>query len=260
MIFLKLGGSLITDKARRETPRVAVLQRVAREIHEARQIKPELRLLIGHGSGSYGHPAAELAGIQSGVRTPEDWRGFLDTWAAAQRLHRLVLDTLSEAGLPLLSFSPSALAVANEGEIVAFPDEPIRKALRAGLIPLVQGDVAFDRGRGGVVLSTEQVMAYLANRLKPTRILLAGIEEGVYERYPERNRLLSEIAPEDLPAIDLRAAEAPDVTGGMSQKVRLSIELARAIPGVEIRIFSGGIPGNVQAALLGYALGTRVRG
>ena len=260
MIFLKLGGSLITDKARRETPRVAVLQRVAREIHEARQIKPELRLLIGHGSGSYGHPAAELAGIQNGVETPEDWRGFLETWAAAQRLHRLVLDSLSEAGLPVLSFTPSALAVAAEGEIVAFPTEPIRKALRAGLIPLVQGDVAFDRTRGGVVLSTERVMAYLANRLKPDRILLAGLEEGVYERYPERNRLLSEIASEDLPAIDLRASEAPDVTGGMSHKVQLAIELAHAIPGVEVRIFSGGMSGNVQAALLGYALGTRVRG
>ena len=260
MIFLKLGGSLITDKARRETPRLAVLQRVAHEIQEARQIKPELKLLIGHGSGSYGHPAAELAGIQNGVRTPEDWHGFLETWAAAQRLHRLVLDSLSDEGLPVLSFAPSALAVAAEGEIVAFPDEPIRKALRAGLIPLVQGDVAFDRARGGVVLSTERVMAYLANRLKPDRILLAGLEEGVYERYPERKRLLSEIAPEDLPAIDLRASEAPDVTGGMSHKVQLAIELAQAIPGVEVRIFSGGMSGNVQAALLGYALGTRVRG
>jgi isopentenyl phosphate kinase len=260
MIFLKLGGSLITDKARRETPKVAVLQRVAHEIHEVRRIKPELKLLIGHGSGSYGHPAAELAGIESGVRTAEDWRGFLDTWAAAQRLHRLVLDTLSEAELPVFSFPPSALAVANDGEIVAFPDEPIRKALRAGLIPLVQGDVAFDRVRGGVVLSTERVMAYLAIRLKPDRILLAGLEEGVYERYPERNRLLPEIAQKDLPGIDLRGSEAPDVTGGMSHKVQLAIELAQTIPGVEVRIFSGGMPGNVQAALLGYALGTRVRG
>ena len=260
MIFLKLGGSLITDKARRETPKAAVLQRVAREIHEAMRIKPELKLLIGHGSGSYGHPAAELAGIQSGVRTAEDWRGFLDTWAAAQRLHRLVLDTMSEAELPVFSFLPSALAVANDGEIVAFPDEPIRKALRAGLIPLVQGDVAFDRVRGGVVLSTERVMAYLAIRLKPDRILLAGLEEGVYERYPERNRLLPEIAPKDLPGIDLRVSEAPDVTGGMSHKVQLAIELAQTIPGVEVRIFSGGMSGNVQAALLGYALGTRVRG
>ncbi|HLF37961.1 MAG TPA: isopentenyl phosphate kinase [Anaerolineales bacterium] len=260
MIFLKLGGSLITDKARRETPKVAVLQRVAHEIHEARRIKPELKLLIGHGSGSYGHPAAELAGIQSGVRTAEDWRGFLDTWAAAQRLHRLVLDTLSEAELPVFSFLPSALAVANDGEIVAFPDEPIRKALRAGLIPLVQGDVAFDRVRGGVVLSTERIMAYLAIRLKPERILLAGLEEGVYERYPERNRLLPELAPKDLPGIDLGGSEAPDVTGGMSHKVQLAIELAQTIPGVEVRIFSGGMSGNVQAALLGYALGTRVRG
>ena len=103
-------------------------------------------------------------------------------------------------------------------------------------------------------------MAYLSILLKPDRILLAGLEEGVYERYPERNRLLTEIAPQDLPAIDLPGSEAPDVTGGMSHKVQLAIELAQTIPGVEVRIFSGSISGNVQAALLGYALGTRVRG
>lgn len=260
MIFLKLGGSLITDKSRRETPRLTVLQRLAREINEALQIKPDLKLLIGHGSGSFGHPAAEQSGIQHGVKTQEEWRGFLDTWAAANRLHRLVLDTLGEAGLPVLSFPPSAVAVADDGGIVAFPDEPIRKALRAGMLPLVQGDVVFDRSRGATVLSTEQVMAYLANRLKATRILLAGVEEGVYERYPERNRVLPEIATADLSSVELRGSDAPDVTGGMAQKVALALELSRLIPGVEVRIFSGNIPGNVQAALLGYGLGTRVRG
>lgn len=260
MIFLKLGGSLITDKSRRETPRLTVLQRLAREINEALQIKPDLKLLIGHGSGSFGHPAAEQSGIQHGVKTQEEWRGFLDTWAAANRLHRLVLDTLREAGLPVFSFPPSAMAVADGGGIVAFPDEPIRKALRAGMLPLVQGDVAFDRSRGATVLSTEQVMAYLANRLKATRILLAGVEEGVYERYPERNRVLPEITTADLSSVELRGSDAPDVTGGMAQKVELALELSRLIPGVEVRIFSGNIPGNVQAALLGYGLGTRVRG
>lgn len=260
MIFLKLGGSLITDKARRETARLSVLQRVAREIREAGRIKPGLKLLIGHGSGSYGHPAAELAGIQDGVRSADEWRGFLATWIAAQRLHRLVIDTLNEAGLAVMSFAPSALAVASDGQIVAFPDEPIRKALKAGLTPLVQGDVAFDRVRGGVVLSTEQVLAYLAQRLRPERVLLAGQEEGVFERYPERNRVLAEIGPADLASIELPGVGAPDVTGGMSQKVRLAVELAQALPQAEVRIFSGNTSGNVQAALLGYALGTRVRG
>ena len=260
MIFLKLGGSLITDKSRRETPRLTVLQRLADEIGEALQVRPDLTLLVGHGSGSFGHPAAELSGIQHGVKTQEEWSGFLDTWAAANRLHRIVLDSLREAQLRVLSFPPSAMAVADDGAIVSFPDEPIRAALRAGLLPLTQGDIAFDRTRGASILSTERVMAFLAGRLKPTRILLAGEEEGVYERYPERNRVLPEISPGDLASVQLRGSEAPDVTGGMADKVQSAIQLTQAIPGVEVRIFSGSIPGNVQAALLGYALGTRVRG
>jgi len=81
MIFLKLDGSLITDKSRRETPRLTVLQRLAREINEALQIKPDLKLLIGHDSASSGHPPAEQSGIQHGVKTRVVWRGFLDTLA-----------------------------------------------------------------------------------------------------------------------------------------------------------------------------------
>ena len=34
MIFLKLGGSLITDKTRDNTPRLEVIHRLARELHD----------------------------------------------------------------------------------------------------------------------------------------------------------------------------------------------------------------------------------
>ena len=71
MIFLKLGGSLITDKARPETPRLDVLRRLVNEIAEARQAAPTLRLLIGHGSGSFGHAAAARHATHLGASNPE---------------------------------------------------------------------------------------------------------------------------------------------------------------------------------------------
>ena len=49
MIFLKLGGSLITDKTGVEAARPAVLARLAAEIAAARAAQPGLPLLIGHG-------------------------------------------------------------------------------------------------------------------------------------------------------------------------------------------------------------------
>ena len=106
MIFLKLGGSLITDKSQREIAQIGILQRLAREISEALRAKPEIQLLIGHGSGSFGHAAAAEFGILDGVETEEQWRGVREVWAAANRLHRIVMDTLLETGLPVFSFPP----------------------------------------------------------------------------------------------------------------------------------------------------------
>ena len=55
LVFLKLGGSLITDKRLPETPRLDVIRQVAATIAACLHREPALRLLIGHGSGSFGH-------------------------------------------------------------------------------------------------------------------------------------------------------------------------------------------------------------
>ncbi|MCK4693468.1 MAG: hypothetical protein KAT23_07545, partial [Anaerolineales bacterium] len=108
MILLKLGGSLITDKQRPETPRPQVLSRLAKEIAQAKQEQPELQLVVGHGSGSFGHTAAARYGTHLGASSAADWLGFAKVWAAAQRLNRLVIDALIEVGLPAIAFPPSA--------------------------------------------------------------------------------------------------------------------------------------------------------
>ncbi len=258
MIFLKLGGSLITDKAQRETAQISILRRLAKEIVEAMRAKPEIELLVGHGSGSFGHTAAVEFGVSGEVKTAEDWHGIREVWAAANRLHRIVMDTFLEADLPAFSFPPSAIAVSDNGEIAQLPHEPIRRALEAGQLPVVQGDIVFDRSQGAAILSTEKVMAHLAAALKPERILLAGIEEGVYERYPDRERVMPEISADQAAEIQLEGADSADVTGGMAHKVEQALALAASMPEVEVRIFSGASPGNLQGALIGYALGTRV--
>jgi isopentenyl phosphate kinase len=104
MIFLKLGGSLITDKAVPETARIEVLSRLGAEIAAARRADPSLRILVGHGSGSFGHVAAAAFRTHEGASTSKEWRGFAAVWRSANRLNRLVVDALADAGNPV---SPS---------------------------------------------------------------------------------------------------------------------------------------------------------
>jgi isopentenyl phosphate kinase len=258
VIFLKLGGSLITDKASPETPRLEVLRRVAAEIAEARAARPEMRLLVGHGSGSYGHQAASRHKTHLGASTPAEWIGFAEVWRVANLLNRLVVDALVGAGLPVIAFPPSATAITEAGEITDLASEPIAQALAAGLLPVVAGDVAFDRQRGSTIVSTERVFACLAHALRPTHLLLAGVDPGVFADFPANTRVFETLRQADLRPATIKGSAATDVTGGMADKVDHALGMARAVPGLEVRIFSGAVPGAIRAALLGEPIGTRL--
>lgn len=261
LFFLKLGGSLITDKILPSTPRLEVLGRLVEEIASARILDPSVRLLLGHGSGSFGHIPASRHGTRQGVRSSEDWGGFVEVWQQANALHRLVMDALSQGGVAALSFPPSASVVARDGKVDTWELTPISSALKDGLTPVVYGDVVFDLARGGTILSTEDLFTHLAENLKPSRLLLAGLEPGVWKDYPKCEQIVEEINPENLAELEavLGGSNATDVTGGMSSKVRESLALVEADPNLEVCIFSGERPGNVRQALLGEEVGTIIR-
>lgn len=259
-VFLKLGGSLITDKNSPHTPRTEVIRRLAGEIVAAREKDAGLHILLGHGSGSFGHVPARRYGTRQGVRTEQEWRGFVEVWREAVQLNRIVVDALGEAGLPAISLPPSASTVARDGQVEAWNLTPVRRALEANLLPVVFGDVTFDSLRGGTILSTEDLFSYLAYQLQPQRILLAGIEAGVWADFPSCTRLVEEITPANWNQLSstVGGSTATDVTGGMASKVRQSLELAERIPGLEVLIFSGETPGAIEQALNGKHSGTRI--
>lgn len=259
MIFLKFGGSLITQKDQPQTPRVEVISRLAKEIAEALDADPGLRLLLGHGSGSFGHHVADKYKTQLGASSEEDWLGFAEVWAVANRLNRLVIDALLHNELPILSMPPSASTISDGGKIVKLAVDPIRKATEVGLIPVIQGDVAFDLEFGSTIVSTEEVFAFLAPHLEPSLVLLAGIEPGVFESYPDRVDVLSLITEENIDDFGIAPAASTDVTGGMAAKVYQALSICRMVPGLEVRIFSGEDTGTIRDALAGAPVGTLVK-
>jgi isopentenyl phosphate kinase len=258
MILLKLGGSLITEKHHPETPRLSVIRRLAAEVFEARRTHPDLGLVIGHGSGSFGHHLAQRHRTHQGAKTAQDWQGFADVWASANHLNRLVVDALRQAGVPVMSLPPSASALADEGQLIELAHEPVRLAVEHGLVPVVQGDVAFDRSQGAAILSTEQVLGALAEPLGADSLLLAGLDPGVFADYPDNRNVLEELRPPDLARIPLGGARTEDVTGGMAAKVRTAFGILRSNPSLDVRIFSAESPGSLRRALEGEVEGTRL--
>lgn len=252
MIFLKLGGSAITDKTREATARENVIRQIAREVKRARAAQPELGLVIGHGSGSFGHFAAKKFGY--GQRDAKAWRAYAETGAAAARLNRIVTDWFLDENVPVVAMQPSASARCRDGVLMELATEPLCTALAHDLIPLVHGDVAFDETRQMAIASTEMIFAYLAPILKPARIVLAGIVDGVFTGDPLQDstaHLIREITPANFSQIEkqLRGSHGVDVTGGMIDKVSKMIALAQREPSIRVHIVSALREGVIERAL-----------
>lgn len=274
LVLLKLGGSLITDKTIPYTPLRGVMEDLSSQIAQVLKDRPSLRLIIGHGAGSFGHVPASEYKTRDGLprATPlvyrdrdetQDnyWKGFAEVWYQASRLNRYVMDTLHRAGIRALALPPSSSVIASDGVVSVWETTPIRMALASGIVPVIFGDTVFDEVRGGTILSTEDLFMHLTRALHPERILLAGLEAAVWEDFPERTRKVETITPQSFAEIKsgVGASTAADVTGGMESKVKHMIDLVADNPNLTVQIFSGTEPGNLARALSGEVLGTVIK-
>jgi len=229
---------------------------------------------LGHGSGSFGHTAAKKYGTRDGISAPlrlppssakiggekTYWNGFAEVWYQASNLNRYVIQALNEAGIPAMTFSPAASVWSDNGRVAEWDLSKIVYALERGIIPVVHGDVIFDRTKGGTILSTEDLFEHLARELHPGRILLAGLEEAVWADFPARRHRVEVLTRESFNEVrsGVGAASGADVTGGMESKVSQMLELVDEIPGLSALIFSGEGTGNLEKALKGESLGTLI--
>jgi isopentenyl phosphate kinase len=278
IVFLKLGGSLITDKDKPYTPRLDKLTELAREIKAVLDSSPNLLLILGHGSGSFGHTAAKKYGTRDGItplRLPpfsekmggekeggeEYWNGFAEVRFQAAELNRHVMGSLMNAGVSAIAFPPSSSMVSNNRKVIHHNILAIRKSMGARLLPVVHGDVAFDEVLGGTILSTEDVFAFLAEQFSPTRILLAGIEAGVWADFPARTKLVPQIqlADYEKTRAGIGGSVSTDVTGGMKAKVEEMLALIQKNKGLTVQIFSAEGNGFLTRALKGENVGTLLR-
>jgi len=287
LVFLKLGGSLITDKTQPYTARLDKLADLSAQIASALQTRPELLLVLGHGSGSFGHTAAKKYGTRGGVSAPAPtptvlqtpppkttnpsriwertgggsyWKGFAEVWYQASTLNRYVVQALFEAEVPAMTFSPAASVWSDGGRVARWDLSKIEAALEYGIVPVVHGDVIFDRSKGGTILSTEDLFEHLAREMHPQRILLAGLEEAVWADFPARKHRVEVLTRESFDKISqgVGGAAGADVTGGMESKVNQMLELVDDVSGMSALIFSGEESGNLERALKGESLGTLI--
>lgn len=247
--MIKLGGSLITDKNIEKSIRQDVVLRISQELADALPVITE-PVIIGHGSGSFGHFAAKRHATLDGVYTPQQWRGFAEVCLVAAELSQWIATALFNAGLPVMRFQPSATLQCDDAVPQSMELANLKEALHRGLVPLVYGDVSFDSRRGGTIASTEMIFTYLASALDVSEIFLVGEVDGVLD---QNGMVISRITPSTLYQYQsaLKGSEGTDVTGGMLTKVSDMVKLVGQYPHLRIHILNGLTPNALNHALRG---------
>ena len=235
LTVLKLGGSAITDKARECTPDIPAIQNVVDQLRDY-----DLPLLLIHGGGSYAHPFVAKSGLGKGLLDRSQLRSISETEFYLGQLTRIICASLLLRGKRPVPFHPMSFVTFDNGKVNRMLLDPIRKALQAGLIPLLHGDLVFDESRGVGVLSGDRIASLVGQRLGASRVLLGSDVDGVYLQNPKTfpsATLISEVTSENFRSV-LEASRGPsgDATGGMAEKVRQALQLAKN--GCECYIFN----------------------
>ena len=254
IMILKLGGSIIT---RKESPFPIInsqnLKRICMEIAESKPAK----LVIVHGAGSFGHPYAKKYGIGQKIKDHENFQekqlGYSLTQNSVKELNTRVCQHLLTYGVPAVTLSPSSFILTRNKRIESTDLSILEKYLQMGWVPVLHGDVVLDLDENikMAVLSGDQLVSYLAEKLQPKRIILGSDVDGIYNRDPKTDpqaQLLPIVKSlKDLET--LQGARTVDVTGGMTGKLKELLKLAEI--GIQSEIINASQPGLVEKALNG---------
>jgi isopentenyl phosphate kinase len=250
MTIMKIGGSVITDKNTELTPKTETIDRLADETEKA-GIKD---LVIIHGGGSFGHPAAQRNAVKEGLKNVNQIMGFAQTHHFMTVLNGLVMDSLIMHGIPAVNVTPSSCIVTEDGRIRSFEDTPMKMLLRIGFLPVLYGDAVPDVKLGFTVLSGDQLVSALATRLNARRIIVGVDVDGLFDADPrvaEKAKKFSHLSLDELKQLQGNVGKSTtcDVTGGMFGKIA---ELLPALEkGISVAIVNATRPGRIYKALKG---------
>jgi len=259
VIFIKLGGSLITDKAKPFTVDNKTLDTVINEIKKV--FKKNINLVIGHGGGSFPHTLAKQYNTINGIKDFESVRGACLVEQAAVKLNSIVLEKFLKVGLAAINLSPLASFVMNNKKVYNFFGQTLEKALDLGMLPVVYGDLVLDKKIGFTICSTEKVLSAIAlklnkNKYKTDLVIHCTRTNGIYDN---KGNTIPVINKNNFAKIknSLTGSAGIDVTGGMIHKVEESLFLAEK--GINSLVLNGQIPGNLSKAILGKSVnGTKI--
>lgn len=242
-IFVKLGGSVITDKSKPYSIDRETIESLARELAEYK--KP---LVLFHGNGSVAHTSASQHGGKHGYSSKE---GIAIVNRDVLYLHSVVVDIFVKKKINAVSFRPNSFMVASGGRVEEVWTSALFRAVSQGLVPVIPGDVVWDSEWKSTIFSGERVINILVpyfeeSGYKVSKVIEVGETNGVI--HPS-GFTIDLIDTKNFKAVysNIQKTKYTDVTGGMQHKVQEAMK--RAELGIQTVIINGKVNGELTNAL-----------
>jgi isopentenyl phosphate kinase len=248
MEILKLGGSIVTHKDKPFTANFNNIKRLAKEISYA---NPK-ELIIIHGGGSFGHSIAKEYDLEKGYEKKEQLYGFSKTRQKMIELNNIIVEALLDEKIAAVSVNPSSFIHTDAKRITAPNLKILSKFLEEGFVPVLYGDAVLDDSQKFSILSGDQLVTYIAVKLKANKIIFSTDVDGIFTADPKLNqdaKLFESISIKEIEKITLAESLYTDVTGGMLGKI---IEATNAVEmGTKVIIINAEVPNRVYKVLKG---------
>ena len=225
LYILKIGGSVATYKNKLGVSvRKELLEKSAIAIKKARD-KKDFNLILIHGAGAAGHQLAHKYNLQDGARNnKQKWKGSFESRLVNQELNKRITEIFVFAGLPITPIHTASVIIQKNKKIFDFNLKTIEESLRWGCIPLLYGEMVFDKNLGMTICSGDVIAPYLAKKMKAKKIFFASDIEGIFDKDPHLHKdakLIENIQMTDIKKIaQLTGSHNIDTTGGLNGKIK----------------------------------------
>lgn len=264
-IVIKFGGGLITDKSTMCTPNYAVIDSLVDVV--ANCLDDDLRVIVVHGAGSFGHLRAKHWKLNQGYLPDYDFAPQDDCQSQEEAvsivrkemltLNQIVLDAFAKRGISTHKLPPHEWA-RNTGS--NFNGNITQLFNNNNSVEITFGDVVdCDEGSFGI-LSGDDLVVRICQDIPNVKRLIFAVKgvDGILKRPPEvadHNDLIEQWSP-SIEYGGVHNSEI-DVTGGIGLKAIRGSQVAAS--GVEVFIINGEQPQRLLDACKGISTrGTQI--
>jgi isopentenyl phosphate kinase len=247
MIILKLGGSVITDKAQKQSFKTEIMNNLASQIKKA-----DKEVIIIHGAGSFGHILAKEHNLNDGFFKDSQLLGFSQTHSMVQKLSNLVIDCLNKHNIPAVAIPPHSILTLKDHKPAKMDFDIFSYYIKHGFTPVTFGDVALDESLRFSICSGDLLVELLTKHFKPDKVVFAIDEDGLFSSNPKKDKnakLIDKANVKDLEKLTTTLDSHADVTGGMAGKINTIKTISKQ--GIETILVNGNKPDRLYKVLIG---------